>query len=167
MEVNGKAKVRQGLVDMAVNMYSQGANIADICREMEKSVTTVYQLLREGGIVPNRAQEGGPKRITDVLPKEIVDKVVADYVTDVSMARIIRNYELSVNSVYKILRETNTPLRRGQDYREIRHDRIEQALRMYKDGAKLIKIEIETGIQSTQLYKELGKAGIPLRREQP
>lgn len=167
MKSEEQVKIRNVLINDAVDMYNQGANIGTICQELGKSVTTVYQLLREGGIVPNRAQEGGPKLVTLVLPEEVVKRVVADYLADVSMAKITRDTELTINTVYKILRETNTPLRRGQDYQEVRHMRIEQAIRMYREGAKLIKIEMETGVQATQLYKELAKAGVQLRREMP
>lgn len=167
MDTEEKERIHQALVTTAVEMYEQGAAIGAICQELGRSTTTIYQLLREGGVEPKRRAEAVSVNIVDVLPPEMINAIVADYKANLSVARIMRVHDLTLYTLYKILDETKTPLRRAEDYSGIVRMRLDHAVQMYKDGAKIIQIEVETGIQSTQLYKELYKQGISLRRDIP
>lgn len=157
--------VRQALVKDAVTMYEGGATIAEIKNELGHSNTMIYQLLREGGVEPRRREET-PLNILDVFPDVTIEKVVTAYVKGDSMVKIRKETELSYNTIYAILAAKKVPLRRtaGQSKED---PALEQAIRMYEDGAKLIMIEIETGVSQTRLYKELYLRKITLRRDIP
>ena len=167
MDETEMEKIRKSIVDETVKMYEAGMPIGGIAEELGKSVTTVYALLREGGVEPKRREESQTRSIVDALPKEIVEQVTLDYVKGVSMSRIVRTSGLSINTVYKILKETGTALRRSEDNKAAFDMRLEKAVQMYKDGDKLIKIEMETGVQSNQLDKALYKQEVQLRRDIP
>lgn len=147
----------------AVKMYEAGQSVKQIAEELDRVPSTVYAWLQDAGVVLKKDRPN----ISSLLDEALVNQVVQDYVRGVSVAKIIRTSGLSQNTIYKILDEKEVPLRHAEDFRKVVDKRLELAVQMYKEGAKLVKIEVETGVQSTQLYKALYKEGIPLRRDIP
>lgn len=151
------------VIGEAVKMYEAGQSIKQIAEELSRAPSTIYAWLQDADVVLKKDRPN----ISTLLDEGLVNQVVQDYVRGVSVAKIIRVTSLSQNTIYKILDEKEVPLRRSEDFRKVVDKRLDQAVQMYKDGSKLIKIEVETGVQSTQLYKELYKQGVPLRRDIP
>jgi len=146
-------------------MYNAGTSVKDIADEFGWAPSTIYAILEDAGVVMRKDQQKRP--IVDFLDEALVKQVTADYAKGVTVAKIKRTSGLSQHTIYRVLEDQGVPLRSSVEEKTRDDERVQRAVKMYKDGAKIIKIEVETGVASTMLYKELYKQGIPLRRDLP
>lgn len=128
----------------------------DIATQQGVSVATVYNLVREAGLLTKR------KTTTDSID---VKQVIIDYQdTKNSVREVLERYLISYGTLYTILRDNNVPVRvsnRLESYK----NQVEAAIAMYEHGARIMDITRETGIGSYKLYTELYKRGLGPRRK--
>jgi len=144
-----------------LRMYEAGQSVKAIATELDRAPSTIYALLQDAGVVLKKDRPG----ISSFLDSTLVDQVVKDYVDGVPVTRIMKTSELTQNTIYLILQEREIPRRRSPERRKAHNESLDEAVEMYQNGEKLIAIHIRTGIHANQLYTEIYKRNMPLRRE--
>jgi lambda repressor-like predicted transcriptional regulator len=156
----------EALAIEAANMYASDMPPSAIASELDISIPYLYKLLGEQGVELN----GGTREsVVDSLPDEVKEEIIRVYQTrEISLSAMLAEYGLSYNQMYTLLRKENVEIRKFiADTEESRQKRMDLAVQMYLDGAKLWLIEDETGIHQPQLHAELHKRGVELRRARP
>jgi transposase-like protein len=146
----------------AVKMYEAGQSIKQIAEELDRAPSTIYALLHDAGVALKKDRPGG---ITSFLDAALVDQVIKDYVSGVPVVRIMKTSGLTQSTIYQILEEREIPRRRSTEMRKTHNRSLEEAVEMYKNGAKLVAIYMKTGVHANQLYQELHILNEPLRRD--
>ncbi len=145
------------------DMYDGGLAVKEIAAEVGVSVTYVYKLLEKQGVDAT----GVRGSFLDALDQEVIDEIVANYQSrTVPMSHLLEAHGLSYSNMYAILLSQGVSIRRHINKEEVtRKLRMETAVQMYIDGARLWLIKEETGIHQPQLHAELHKRNVKLRRE--
>lgn len=150
-------------ISQIAEMYEKGASVQEIAVEFDRARSTIYAMLQDAGVTLRE----NSTNIASFIDASLVNQVVQDYARGVTLAKIKRTSGLSQHTIYRILEQASVPLRGSASEKESDDRRVEQAIQMYKDGFKLVKIEVDTGVSSTMLYKALYREGVPLRSELP
>lgn len=155
----------EALATEAANMYEADMTPDAIAAELGVSVPYMYKLLKEQGI--ELKGSGGRRSIVDDLDDEAKELIIRVYQTrEVSLASVLAEFHLSYNQMYTLLRKEGVDVREFVDNeRDTKKQRMDIAVKMYEDGARLWLIEDETGIRQPELHKELHIRGIVLRRD--
>lgn len=150
------------IVAEMVSMYEQGADVKAIAEEFGRAPSTVYALLRDQGIALRK--DLGPSGFLD---PELVETVLRDYAKGVPVTQIMAVTDLTQHTVYRILEEHGVETRRmaARKQKKTIAMAVNEAIQMYEDGAKLVAIQAQTGVYPQQLYAEMYKRAIPLRRD--
>ena len=148
---------RQEVIDMST---VGGLTPAEIADQTTMSLPSVYRVLREAGVEPNKSKPGRE------LTVEQIRNVVADYTSrpDKSVTAILVEYKLTYGQLYKLLQDKGIPLRSANNELQAqRQAQLEAALSMYGAGVPISKIQMATGISAFKLYGELHRRGVPMR----
>lgn len=137
-----------------LEMADAGLRPAAIAEEMDVSVTVIRKILKKYG-----KSSGGPRAIDGE------DEAVEDYVKGEPIPTILGKYSLTYSQLYSILTRHEVPIRKVSNA-NVRQQRLNLAIEMYKAGEPLWRIKNETGIAQPTLHAELHSRQIPLRRAQ-
>lgn len=153
----------EALAVEAANMYAAEMPPEDIAEELEVSVPYLYRLLKAQGV---ELDGGGRKSIVESLSDGAKEVIIANYQSrEVPMSAVLVEFGLSYNQLYTLLRKEGIDVRKFIDQeRATKKLRMDTAVQMYEDGAKLWLIEDETGILQPELHRELHRRGVELRR---
>lgn len=153
------------LATEAANMQAAGMPAEAIAAELGVSIPYLYKLYKQAGI--ELEPSGGRRSIVDDLDDEAKELIIRVYQTrEVPLSSVLAEFGMSYNQMYTLLRREGVDIREFVDNeRATRAMRMDIAVKMYEDGAKLWLIEDETGIRQPQLHNELHKRGITLRRD--
>lgn len=140
--------------DTVFQMWEAGIrDIEEIALETAYSTTYVRQLLRGRGYDTSGATTRSP---------EEVGGIIADYEGGMKISKIIRKWNISNNSLYKLLEDNDIPIRKGKN------KFLDKAVEMYVADATVREIFNETGVSPSVLYQALEERDIPMRnREKP
>lgn len=143
------------------DMLDAGIPVGDIAEELGVTSARISQLVTQLGL---RGKVGRRSCLTELFPED-VESIVQRYISGVSVAELIYEYGLNYNAFYKLLRQNNVELRsRGKTELQYHQERMDIAVRMYINGARLHTIFSETGIHQPALHRELHRRDVPLRR---
>jgi transposase-like protein len=148
-----------------VYMVQEGLSVAEAAAELGISETYLYQLLNRAGVeLPGWR---GNKTILSLISDEVKEELVAVWLAkEAPMSVLLNKYGLSYNMLYRILREQGVDVGGEiQAASDMRQERMEQAIKMYEEGAKLWQIKAETGVHQPVLHRELHMRGTELRRK--
>ena len=142
-------------------MVEGGMSITAIANELKLSTSHISRIVNALGLSDSVKR----RTVLTALTPAQVEEVVRLYLDGESAARIILQYNLNYNALYRLLNEQGVALRvQGPDVRELRKQRLDWAIRMYIEGASINNIEIETGIRQPVLHLELARRKVPLRK---
>lgn len=142
------------LREEAIQMAQDGIEVADIAHELEVSRSTVYRWFSEEGIEYRKPGDAYRDNAA-----EIIDA----YNRGDSVSKICKEFSINHTMMYTILEEFDVPRRVTDATEKGRVRALDTAVEMYVEGAKLRKIQAETGVYSARLYAELEKRGISNR----
>lgn len=163
--VRRSQKEVDALATEAANMFAADMTPDAIASELGISVPYMYKLLKQQGV---ELQAGGGRRsIVDDLDDEAKELIIRVYQTrEVPLASVLSEFGMSYNQMYTLLRREGIDIREFVDNeKKTKKLRLDIAVKMYEDGAKIWHIEDETGIRQPEMHKELHKRGVELRRE--
>ena len=148
-----------------VKMYVEGKMGAPtISTEMGINLLTVYAILRRNGVPIRQAGE------RFMGPAISWEDIGADYQGDPTngragmlMAELKVKYGVGEGVIYKVLKSLGIPLR-STTASEERQPKLDAAVELYKRGVKTRVILVETGVYPNELYLEMTKLGLKLRR---
>lgn len=151
----------------AANMFAASMPSDDIAEELGISVPYLYKLLKAQDI--ELAASGGRRSIVEDLDDDVKEEIIRVYQTrEVPLSVVLAQYGMSYNQMYTLLRREGVDIRKFIDHeRTTKKHRMDIAVQMYEDGAKLWLIEDETGIRQPEMHKELHIRGVALRRGSP
>ena len=90
--------------------------------------------------------------------------VIADYTNpELTIFDVVLRNDISILTLYNILRRHNVPLRQQAQIRK-KHADDETIVNMYLDGATISVIRIKTNRTYNYIYERLHANGVPLRR---
>jgi transposase-like protein len=153
------------LQEEATEMVKGGLSVAESASELGISETYLYQLLNRAGVkLPGWT--GQRVTVLDLIADEVKEELVKVWLAkEMPVSVLLSRYGISYNTLYRILREQGVDVQAEvQVAEDMRAARMEQAIQMYLDGAKLWQIKAETGIHQPVLHAELHERGIELRR---
>lgn len=131
----------------AIQAVIGGVNTEIIAQELGVSRSTIYLWLEEGDYLEQL--------------KEIRNREVADaYRSDMPVADIFSDFEISQSTLYRILREEDVELRRSL----VDEDEEAIIVLLYTEGYPIQKIEDTTGRSTWSIYNILHKHNVRLRR---
>lgn len=124
----------------------------------------VISILREQGIPTGRRYGSS---VADKFSAAQLDDIVADYKDfDMQVREVCQKWGLSHQQLLRLLDQLQIPRRINMsEYRLGSALRLQRAVQMYVDGAKMLEIYDETGVGSPTLYKELYQRKIPTRAQ--
>lgn len=154
----------EALATEAANMQAAGMPSEAIAAELGISVPYLYKLFKQEGI--ELEPSGGRRSIVDDLDDDAKELLIRVYQTrEVPLSSVLAEFGMSYNQMYTLLRREGVDVREFIDNeRETKKVRMDIAVKMYEEGARLWLIEDETGIHQPELHRELHKRGIELRR---
>lgn len=161
---------RRGYSLSAANVRSQ-EEVHAICNDYTAGIA-IKELLRRHGISNNTLYaildaEAVPLRRSDPQSKgarqRFMDNAVQLYEEGIHVKDITVDTGVGAPALYQELANRQIPLR-SYGYGNEPNPAMKQAIEMYKSGAKIADIELDTGIHSPSLYQELALLGIEGRR---
>jgi hypothetical protein len=149
----------QDLQDILVALDG-GLSVPRIAEEWGFSPQAIYTALREANI------DVKERRNSSLLDEDEAKNLVHRFEVDLaSPTALAKEFHMSLNKVYAVLEQYNVDIakvkaenKRGSTLR------IDTAVEMYQNGAKLREIKAQTGIYPAQLYTVLTERSIPIGR---
>lgn len=100
------------------------------------------------------------------LNENQVNQIISAYLSGAKVSTIVNAHQTSVSSVYRVLTSHGIPLRRQvQDAYIQSNTKLDEAMDMYYQGAKLWQIQAKTGIHQPTLHLAIHLAGLSTRQE--
>ena len=151
-------KISDELRGQMSEMYLAGMKPMDIAVQCEVSLPATYKILKDMGVW-QMADRGAQA----VMERQ--ERVITAYANHEPIAEICANNEISLNTMYLILREAGiVPDRMNRQ--GLRQEITDKAMEWYQNGVPLWKIQEEFGLSSATLYQEVRRRGLKTRREQ-
>lgn len=136
---------------------------AAIAEQLELPVSSVYAILRKAGIPYSRRGIGNRQTgLTEDQREMFANKYAAG---EASLLELCGEYDVSRTAAMNILRDFDVVYRGGTARSGELLARDEMAVQMYRDGATVADICVETGIAAPRLYVLLRRAGVTMRRQ--
>jgi transposase len=151
-------RVPQEARDEILVMFRAGASPYSIAEELGLGHQTIYRILREAGAMAIRGDQ------IYHLSKEERAQLIEDYVRGDNVDEIRLRYKVSLELMYRMLSQAGIP-RRHEQYLASRKMALEDAIQMYREGAKLVDIKLATRVSASTLMYELRKRDVPMRTE--
>jgi DNA invertase Pin-like site-specific DNA recombinase len=136
------------------------------------SVSKIFQQLCAVGLIspdgrpvdrPDRSrpptEPDPPFKLDQRLKPEILAEIVARYEAGESSTAIATVFHLSKNSVIRLLREADVPIRR----QGLTEEQIDEAAALYESGLSLAKIGAHLGVDHGTVWHQLKKLGVRMR----
>jgi transposase-like protein len=142
--------------DLVFQMWEGGIrDFQEIASETGYTSTYVRMLLRE------RGYEVGS---TVSHSKQVLDEACQAYKDGMKVRRVLKQWEISNNTLYAALEERSIPVRRTDiTAKQGRAKFLDRAIEMYQQEFPLKEIHAETGIAASKLYDELALRNINTR----
>ncbi len=143
-------------------MHEQEMTPADIVRELDLSLPTVYRVLKAMELSPNRDSNIG---VLHKLSPEDVEDIEKRYSAGKPVNEILADYGLYYPQFYELLVMLEIKPRVRQKQRvKVRNKQLDHAVLLYREtDLTLAEIRLETGIHQPTLHAELRAREIPLR----
>ena len=132
---------------LIVELYMNGVKIDEIERRACTSRSVIYRVLRSAGIEPRRMSER-------MVPRDIADAVVKEYLDGRPVAEIASKYGISVAEVYVLLRRQGlNPNRHGpKPRRRLTREEEDEIVRLRAMGLSIYQIASIVGRSPSTVY---------------
>lgn len=151
---------------MVLEMHDDGFDPKEISEETGLDNKEIIEIIArsrglkapKNGVLPREAHE----------PPGWAQKVITDYLEEMMrVSDILKKYDFSsYNVFYTFLRRHEIPVRqRSRVHVQAKIDQLNNAVKMYQEGHRIVDIVDETGINQPRLHKELRDRGIKFRNK--